>query len=103
MSIILRILQQFDPAHEKEFMDLERKFAELERARPDYPKGTRLQPLSSAEPCNTLVWQCEFASVEAAMKTLAFFDGDPAHEALLKLQKPYFKQVRIELLSVLGF
>ncbi len=103
MSVVLRILQQFDPAHEKEFMDLEGKFAALERARPDYPKGTRLRPLSSAEPCNTLVWQCSFPSVEAAIKTLSFFDGDPAHEELLKQQKPYFKQVKIEILSVLDF
>ena len=103
MSVVMRILQQFDPVHEKEFMALERKFAELERSRPDYPKGTRMQPISSAEPCNTLVWQCEFPDVESAMKTLSFFDGDAAHEELLKQQIPYFKQVKIELLNTLDF
>ena len=30
MAIKMRILQTFDPAHEKAFLDLERKFAELE-------------------------------------------------------------------------
>lgn len=103
MSIVMRILQQFDPSHEKEFMALERKFAELEKTRTDFPKGRRMQPLSGGEPCNTLVWQCEFTDIEQANKTLAFFDGDSAHEALLKKQIPFFKQVKIEFYSTLDF
>lgn|GEM_PF-2296210 len=60
MSVTMRILQQFDVRHEADFMELERKFAELERRRPDYPKGRRLQPISATMPCNTFIWECEF-------------------------------------------
>ena len=41
MSITMRIMQRFDPTKEKEFMDLEKKFSELELDRPDYPKGKK--------------------------------------------------------------
>lgn len=101
MAVRMRILQQFDPVHEKAFMMLERQFAALEAARPDYPKGRRLQPLAAADPCNTLVWECDFPDLEAARKVLSFFEGDAAHEALAAKQKPYFKQVRIEMFEIL--
>ncbi len=101
MSITMRILQQFDPTKETEFMDLEKKFAELEAARPDYPKGTRLQPISSSEPCNTLIWQCDFPDIESAYKVLDFFSGDEAHETLFEKQSPFFKQVKIEFYKIL--
>ncbi len=39
MGIVMRIIQQFDPAREDQFMALERKFDELEKRRPDFPKG----------------------------------------------------------------
>jgi len=103
MSIIMRIIQQFDAAKEKEFMDLEKKFAELERARPDYPKGQRLQPVSAGEPCNTLIWQHEFPDIESAYKTLDFFSGDSSHEKLLLQQQPYFRKVKIEFYKNLDF
>ena len=47
MRVTLRIVQRFDARYEKEFMELERKFAELEAERLDYPKGKRLQPISA--------------------------------------------------------
>ena len=96
MSITMRIMQQFDPTKENEFMELEKKFAELEAARSDYPKGKRMQPISAAEPCNTLIWQCEFPDIESAYKVLDFFSGDDEHEALFVEQAPFFKQVKIE-------
>ena len=96
MAVIMRIIQQFDASHEQEFMEMEKKFAELEARRDDYPNGTRMQPISSTEPCNTLIWQCEFPDIESAHKTLDFFHGDDDHEALLEKQLPYFKNVRIE-------
>jgi len=103
MSITMRIMQQFDATHENEFMDLEKKFAELERERPDYPKGKRMQPISASEPCNTLIWQYEFPDIESAYKILDFFSDDDAHETLFKLQLPYFKQVKIEFYKNLDF
>lgn len=103
MSIVMRIVQTFDAAKEKEFMDLEKKFAELEAARPDYPKGSRLQPISAHEPCNTLIWEYEFPDLQAAYKTLDFFSGDKSHEELLEKQIVYFKQAKIEFYKKLKF
>jgi hypothetical protein len=103
MSVTMRIIQQFDATNENAFMELERQFAELEKTRRDFPKGTRMQPIAAAEPCNTLIWQCEFPTIAAANDTLAFFNGDAAHEKLLEKQLPYFRQVRIEFLKNLDF
>ena len=103
MSVVMRIMQQFDAVHEGEFLELERKFAELERRRPDYPKGRRLQPISAAEPCNTLIWECEFPDLNTARAALDFFHGDDKHEALFEKQVVYFKQVKIEFYQKLDY
>lgn len=103
MSVTMRILQQFDPANERAFMELERKFAALEAARPDYPKGRRMKPIAGEQPCNTLVWQCEFPDLNAAQAALSFFEGDTAHEALFVQQVPFFRQVKVEFYENLDF
>lgn len=103
MSVTMRILQRFDVRHERAFMDLERKFAELEARRPDYPKARRMKPISAAEPCNTLVWQCEFPDIESARSVLDFFAGDAAHEELFAKQVAFFEQVRVEFYENLDF
>jgi mannosyltransferase OCH1-like enzyme len=103
MGIVMRIIQQFDPCHENEFMTLEKKFDELEKKRPDYPKGQRMQPISSGEPVNTLIWQYEFADIDSAYNTLNFFTGDVGHEILFKQQVIYIKEVRVEFFKILDF
>ena len=99
----MRIIQQFDPAREDQFMVLEHKFAELEQKRPDFPKGKRMQPVSSAEPVNTLIWQCEFPDIETAFMALNFFNGDEAHDALYRQQVEFMKSIRIEFYKTLDF
>ncbi len=103
MSVTMRIMQQFDPAHEREFMELEKKFAALEASRPDYPKGRRMQPIAADQPCNTLIWQAEFPDLNAARAALAFFEGDAAHEELFVKQVPFFKQAKVEFYENLDF
>ncbi|HUU27678.1 MAG TPA: hypothetical protein VM123_07690 [archaeon] len=103
MSITMRVIQQYDIKYEKEFMELERKFAELESRRKDYRKGKRLKPLSACEPCNTLVWECEFPDLQAAKKWLDFLGGDGEHQELFIKQAPYFKQVKIEFYENLEY
>lgn len=103
MAVVMRIIQRFDPTRESEFLALERRFAALEARRPDYPKGTRLQPIAASEPCHTLVWECEFADIQSAHNTLSFFHGDAAHEELLSQQLPFFKDVRIEFYQKLEY
>lgn len=101
MSVVMRIIQRYDITREAEWMDLERRFAALEHQRPDYPKGRRLKPLAAGEPCNTLIWEAEFPTLDAAKAALEFFAGDAAHEALLEKARPLFEQVRIEFLEKL--
>ncbi len=103
MSITMRILQQFDTTKEKEFMDLEKKFAELEANRPDYPNGKRMQIISATEPCNTLIWESEFPDLNSAYEALDFFSEDKAHELLFEKQSPFFKQVKIEFYKNLEY
>jgi hypothetical protein len=103
MGIVMRIIQQFDPCHEHEFMVLEKKFDELEKKRPDYPKGKRMQPISASEPVNSLIWQYEFPDIETAYKTLDFFSGDEGHEMLFRKQVEFMKKIKIEFYKTLEF
>jgi hypothetical protein len=103
MSVTMRIIQTFAPQDEKRFMELEREFARLEARRPDFPKGTRMQPISSSDPCHTLIWQGVFPDLAGAQAALDFFDGDPAHEELAAEQRPLFRDVRIEFYRNLEF
>jgi hypothetical protein len=103
MGIIMRISQQFDPGQEQQFMDLEKKFDELEKSRSDFPKGKRMQPVAASEPNNTLIWQYEFEDIQSAYKTLDFFNGDQVHEKLFRKQVVFMKQVRVEFFKVLDF
>jgi hypothetical protein len=100
MAIRMRIIQRFDVTKEQEFLKLEKLFAHLEDSRPDYPNGKRLLPISASEPCNSLIWECDFPDIETAYKTLDFFSGDEEHEMLFKKQSPFFEQVKIEFYKV---
>ncbi len=99
----MRIIQQFHPGFESEFMALEQKFDELEKKRADYPKGKRMQPVSAHEPINTLIWQYEFPDIETAYKTLNFFSGDEGHEELFRRQVAFMKEVRVEFYKTLDY
>jgi len=92
----MRIIQQYQCQHEKEFLALEKMFAQLEASRPDLPRGRRMKPLSGGPPCNSLVWQAEFPDLNAARKALDAFAQDATHEELLAKQSPFFLQVRVE-------
>ena len=103
MPVTMRILQQFDVRKEKEFLELERRFAALERSRPDLPQGRRMKPISGSEPCNTLVWQGEFASLDEARNALDSFAADETHEELFAKQSEFFKSVKIEFYENLEY
>ncbi|MDD5697474.1 MAG: hypothetical protein PHH77_02560 [Victivallaceae bacterium] len=92
----MRIIQRFDVRCEDEFMKLEKKFAELESRRADYPQGRRMKPLAASEPCNSLIWEAEFPDLNAAHAALHFFSEDAEHEALRPLQLRFFEKVKIE-------
>lgn len=104
MKIYMRMLWQFDITEETRFMEIEKQFVELESRRKDYPKGgKRMQPVSGQLPCNTITWEKEFNSLDEAYETIQFFRGDEEHERLSELQRPLFKDFRIEFYNVLEF
>lgn len=103
MSMTLRVVQNYDITREKEFLELERSFAELERRRPDYVKGKRTKPISGLEPTNTLIWEGEFPNLKAAGDWLDFVSKDTEHDNLFDRQQPFFNSVRIEFYENLDY
>ena len=100
----MRMLWQFDITEEARFMELEKKFVELETRRKDYTKGgRRMQPISAQMPCNSITWEKEFNSLEEAYAMVQFFRGDDEHEKLAELQRPLFREFRIEFYKILEF
>jgi hypothetical protein len=84
MSVKMRILQTYDPAHEADFLALEKKFAVLEKRRPDFPQGRRFKPVASSLCTHTLVWEGEFKDLNAAHAALNFFPATPSTRNWLK-------------------
>ncbi len=58
--------------------------------------------LSDGEPVNTLVWECEFASLEDVQHALKEMADDPAHAVLFERQLPYILEARTEIYKVLN-
>ena len=103
MSYVLRFVQRFRVSDDKEFMDLERQFAGLEKRVPRSTHPRRMRPIAGREPGHTLVWECEYpalADLHAALEGLA---GDPEHTRLLALQSPMMLDAYTEIYEVLDF
>jgi hypothetical protein len=101
VAYVLRFVQRYRAADEKAFMALERQFAALERRKRGFPRGRRSRPHAGREPAHTLVWECEFPSLEAAERARARMDADPDHARLLRKQIPYFLEAYTETYEVL--
>jgi hypothetical protein len=97
LTYLLRFVQKFQPDKREAFMELERKFIELERSAEEFPKGKRFTPYSGREAVNTLIWESEFETLEAAQEALAFLERDSRHEALYRQQVPYFLDAYTEI------
>ena len=89
MSYKLRFVQQFVQKDIKEYLELEKEFEKFERMRPDAPKGRRYLAYSGRDPSNTLIWECDFATLEEAQKAQVFFLTDTQHEELFQRQSQY--------------
>jgi hypothetical protein len=89
MSYKLRFVQHFKLDKTKEFLAIEKQFADLEQQSPEFPKGKRYLSVTGQEPSNTLIWECEFETLEAAQNALAFLLTDTRHEALFQTQSEF--------------
>jgi len=102
MPYVLRFVQRFRAGDEAAFMTLEAQFAALER-RKGWPRGRRSRPFAGREPANTLVWECELATLAEVNQALATLGRDPDHARLLRRQIPYFLEAWTEIYEVLEF
>jgi len=100
MAYVLRFVQRFRAKDEGAFMALEAQFAALER-RKGWPRGRRSRPFAGREPANTLVWECELATLAEVNQALVTLGRDPDHARLLKRQIPYFLEAWTEVYEVL--
>ena len=101
MAYVLRFVQRFRPADERAFLALEAQFAALERRQRDFPKGRRLRPYAGRESAHTLIWECEFPSLQAAQRGLECLSSSRDHARLLKKQIPYFLEAWTGIYEVL--
>lgn len=101
MTYVLRFVQRFRAKDEAAFMALEARFAALE-TRKGWPRGRRSRPFAGREPANTLIWECELATLAEVNRTLAVLGSDPDHARLLKRQIPYFLEAWTEVYEVLS-
>jgi hypothetical protein len=89
MSYKLRYVQIFKQEFAKEYLAIEKKFEEYEQTNPEVPKGKRYIPCAGRDASNTLIWECEFSSLEEAQRAQAFFISDSRHEDLFQQQAKY--------------
>lgn len=97
MTYLVRFVQRFRPESRVDFLQLEKQFIALEQNTPEFPKGKRYMPFSGREPSNTLVWECEFDSLEKATDALSFLENDQRHEQLYSKQVVYFLDAYTEI------
>ena len=103
MAFVLRFVQRFRIDSQEEFLELERRFAELERETPGLPRGRRMRPLAAREPNHTLVWEAEFPSLEEVHAAVRAFEASPGHAALFKRQSPLMLEGYTEVYELLDF
>jgi len=97
MAYKLRFVQKIDQSKKHEFLEIEKKFAAFEKANPHMPQGRRFLPVTGKEPTNTLIWECEFATLEDVTTQLQAIYDNPEHEILLQQQIPFMQDSYAEI------
>lgn len=98
--IRVRVSQVFDPSKEDHFMVLEERFADMERRRPELPKGKRFRPISGMLPVHTLIWEADFSTLAEAHLAVSGLALDEEHERYASEQRPMMTSVHIEFLQL---
>jgi hypothetical protein len=100
MAIKMRLVQRFVLSRKREFMDLERQFATLEKSGA-LPRGQRMIPIAGCQPGNTFIWEGHFESIQKAEEALRLFETNPAHVTLFAQQSPLIEDTWVEFYEVL--
>ena len=102
MAYKLRFVQKIDQSKKNEFLAIEQKFAALEKANLHMPQGRRYLPVTGKEPTNTLIWECEFETLEDVTTQLQAIYDNPEHEVLLQQQIPFMQDSYAEIYEELS-
>lgn len=89
MSYKLRFVQIFKQEYAKEYLGIEKKFAEFEKDHAAAPVGRRYLSCAGRDASNTLIWECDFPTLEEVHKAQAFFLTDTTHDDLFQTQAMY--------------
>ena len=95
MPYLLRFVQKFQEHNQAEFLELEKKFIQLEESASEFPKGKRYLPFAGREASNTLFWECEFPSFQAVQDALDLLNRDPRHATLFQQQVQFSFQQQV--------
>jgi hypothetical protein len=101
VTYVVRFVQEYAPGDRQALLEMEARFAEMERRRPDLPRGRRLQPYAGPEPTNAIVWEAEFPTLADAVAAIGRVGADEEHEELFRQQAPTMTSSRTELYEVL--
>jgi hypothetical protein len=102
MSYLLRFVQKFQESNQAEFLELEKKFILLEESTGEFPKGKRYLPYAGREASNTLIWECEFPTLQAVQDAIDLLNRDPRHTELFKQQVKFFEESYVEIYQTLN-
>jgi hypothetical protein len=97
MAYKLRFIQRISQKDKGDFLELEKKFMEIERMNPGMPQGRRFLPISAKEPTNTIIWECEFDTLEALVRQFQSIYEDASHEELLQKQVLFMEDSHVEI------
>lgn len=101
MAFVLRFVQEYAVGERGRFMELEARFAAMERRRDDWPTGRRSQVHAGGEPTNALIWECVFPTLAELHAALDRIASDPEHDELFAQQAPFIMRARTEILETL--
>ena len=101
MPYMLRFVQHFKPGDEQVFMKLEKEFSTIEGKSKDFPKGRRFQPYSGRDPRHTLVWQCEFSTIDELNRAIGRMAASEEHDRLFKKVAPTMIDSYTEIYEIL--
>ena len=103
MAFMLRFVQRFRIDSQKAFLELERRFTELERKTPGMPRGRRMRPVAGRDPNHTLIWEAEFPTLADLHAALGAMEALPQHAALFEQQSPLMLEGHTEIYELLDF
>jgi hypothetical protein len=97
MSYKLRFVQVFKQEKAKEYLAIEKQFENFEKTYPGAPVGKRYIAYAGRDASDTLIWECDFATLEEVYQAQQFFLTDSRHEELFQEQSAYIVKTYTEI------